>query len=386
MRGVVLLLAAGGGVRLLAKGPKAFVNVGGVPIVRRAADAACAAELVDELVVAVPAGTEDEASGALAGAVKPVRVVTGGPTRQASAAAALAAVGDPEAIVVHDAARALCPPEYFDLCLGELDRCEAVCVGLPVRDTIKEVENEIVRSTLDRSHLVAAQTPQAFRSEVYRRAHDAAARDGVVATDDAALVERLGVAVRIIPGLFPTNIKITTPGDLQIAEALLAAREAPVRSGIGFDVHRFDPDRPLVLGGVTIPGASGLAGHSDADVLCHAVADALLGAANLGDLGTHFPDTDPAWKDASSLEMLGRVKVMLSGCGYDVASIDATVVLESPKIGSYRGQMCSNIARALRIDVGRVSVKATTTEGLGLVGRGEGAACMAVAVLQRGDD
>lgn len=159
-----------------------------------------------------------------------------------------------------------------------------------------------------------------------------------------------------------------------------------MRAGIGLDVHRFDAARPLVLGGIVIPGSPGLAGHSDADVLCHAVADALLGAANLGDLGTHFSDTDPAWKGASSLELLGRVRTMLSEGGYDVASIDATIVLESPKIGEYRARMASNVSGALGIDAGRVSVKATTTEGLGLVGRGEGAACMAVAVLRERDD
>lgn len=217
MKGVVLLLAAGSGERLTSDGPKAFVLVRGVPIVRRAADAACSADLVDRIVVAAPPGYEDRVAAALEEIAKPVLVVRGGETRQASAAAALAACGDAEAIIVHDAARALCPPALFDQCLRELEDVDAVCVGLPVTDTIKEVERDTVSATLDRSLLVAVQTPQAFRAEVYRRAHALATSD---ATDDASLVEQIGVKVRIIPG-DPMNIKITTPADLLVAEAML---------------------------------------------------------------------------------------------------------------------------------------------------------------------
>jgi 2-C-methyl-D-erythritol 2,4-cyclodiphosphate synthase len=155
-----------------------------------------------------------------------------------------------------------------------------------------------------------------------------------------------------------------------------------VRAGIGFDVHRFDPSRPLVLGGVEIPEGPGLAGHSDADVLCHAIADAALGAAALGDIGRHFPDTDPQWKDASSLDLLRRVGTMLTEAGFGVSSVDATLLLEAPKVARYADEMRSNIARSLEVDSGLVNVKATTTEGLGTVGRGEGAACMSVVVLE----
>jgi 2-C-methyl-D-erythritol 2,4-cyclodiphosphate synthase len=155
-----------------------------------------------------------------------------------------------------------------------------------------------------------------------------------------------------------------------------------VRSGIGFDVHRFDESRPLVLGGVVVPSVAGLAGHSDADVLCHAIADAVLGAAAMGDIGEHFPDDDPAYKDSSSIDLLRRVVTLVEGLQLVVASVDAVVLLEAPKLAPYRDEMRSNIAGALGVDVGRVSVKATTTEGLGTVGRGEGAACMAVVVLE----
>jgi len=222
VRATVLLLAAGSGDRLLAGRPKGLVQLRGVPLVRLAAEAACSADGVDELVVTAPDGFVREVQDALGGLPKPFRVVEGGATRQASAAAALAHADSADAIVVHDAARALCPAEYFDRCLHELVRASAVCVATPVSDTIKDVRDAIVSTTVERSTLWAAQTPQAFRAEVYRRAHAAAKRDGVLATDDAALVERLGVRVRVIPG-DPTNIKITTAADLRIAEALLGA-------------------------------------------------------------------------------------------------------------------------------------------------------------------
>jgi 2-C-methyl-D-erythritol 4-phosphate cytidylyltransferase len=222
MRGVVLLLAAGEGVRLDNGTPKALIELCGVPLVRRAADAACTADLVDALVVAAPSGLEARTKQALDGLPRPVEIVTGGDSRQASAAAALTAAGGAEAVGVHDAARPLCPPSLFDICFRELDECEAVCPALPASDTIKEVFEDVVVRTLDRTRLAAVQTPQVFRADVYRRAHDEAARDGVVATDDAALVERLGVAVRILPG-DDRNIKITTTHDLVVAEALLKA-------------------------------------------------------------------------------------------------------------------------------------------------------------------
>lgn len=215
-----MLLAAGLGVRLDSGDPKAFVTVAGVAILRRAAAAAAAADLVDALVVAVPKGAEARAEELLMGLSKPVTIVGGGTTRQGSAAAALARVGLTDAVAVHDAARALCPTSLFDVCLRELDTSEAVCPAVPASDTIKEVSGDIVVETLDRTRLAAAQTPQSFRTDVYRRAHDAAARDGVVTTDDCSLVERIGVAVRIVPG-DGRNIKITTPDDIAMAEWLL---------------------------------------------------------------------------------------------------------------------------------------------------------------------
>jgi 2-C-methyl-D-erythritol 4-phosphate cytidylyltransferase len=219
VRGIVLLLAAGEGTRLRSPSPKAFLELDGVPLLLRAASAALEAELVDGLVVAVPGGLEDEARSLLG---SDVRVVAGGATRQSSAWAALAAAPDADAYLVHDAARALAPTSLFDACLRELDECEAVCPSLPLSDTIKETSNDQVVRTVDRSRLVAAQTPQGFRASTYRRAHEAAASEGFEGTDDASLVELIGVSVRIIPG-DDRNIKITTVHDVAIARSLLEA-------------------------------------------------------------------------------------------------------------------------------------------------------------------
>lgn len=225
MRGVVLLLAAGRGSRLNC-GPKAFVEIGGVPILRRSAEAAAAASLVDGIVVAVPPGAEPEAGRLLDGLDARWTLVAGGATRQASAFAALAAAADAHAVAVHDAARALCPPALFDRCLAALDDAEAVVATVPVADTVKEVDGDLVVRTLDRSRLGLAQTPQAFRTDVYRRAHAAAMSEGREGTDDAALVEHIGVHVRAVEG-DPANIKITTAVDLELAERLLRARAEP---------------------------------------------------------------------------------------------------------------------------------------------------------------
>jgi 2-C-methyl-D-erythritol 4-phosphate cytidylyltransferase/2-C-methyl-D-erythritol 2,4-cyclodiphosphate synthase len=241
-----------------------------------------------------------------------------------------------------------------------------------------------VVETLARETIFLAQTPQAFRRDVLDRAL-AGADSALEATDEAALVERAGYRVAIVEGEL-TNIKLTTPEDLTIADAI-ARQTAPLpartgRAGTGYDLHRLVAGRPLILGGVTIPSAVGALGHSDADVVCHAITDAVFGAVGLGDIGRHFPDSDPGWKDASSLDLLARAKALAFEQGYEVGNVDVTVVLEKPKIRDHIDKMRELIAGALGIDPSRVSIKGKTNEGVDAVGRGEAIAAHAVALLR----
>ena len=325
----------------------------------------------DGVVLVVPPGaaTWDE-PGADA-------VIPGGATRADSVRHGLAAVpAGVDVVVVHDAARPLATPALFRAAVAAVTggAAGAVC-AVPVTDTVKRVEGRAVTGTLDRTALWAAQTPQAFRADALRAAH-AGAGD---ASDDAGLVEAAGGEVVVVPGDV-RNLKLTGPGDLAMAEALAGA--PAVRVGQGYDVHPFsdEPGRGLVLGGVTFAGERGLAGHSDADVVAHAVADALLGAAGLGDLGLHFPDTADAWAGADSMGLLRDVVDLLAEAGWRPANADCTVVLEGPRLAPHRQAMEQRLGAAVGAPV---SVKAARAEGLGALGRGEGIACSAVALVTR---
>ena len=317
--------------------------------------------------------------------------VPGGATRSESVRAGLAHVPDDATIVcVHDGARPFADAALFQRVVRAMaDGVDAVIPGVAVADTIKQVDPVgAVVSTPDRSKLVAAQTPQAFRAGVLRAAH----ADGGDATDDAALVEATGGRVVVVAG-DPTNRKITDPDDLAWARRHLDALEPraavgdtmptiATRVGQGFDIHRFseDPLRPLVLGGVRFDGERGLHGHSDADAVAHAVTDALLGAAGLGDIGEHFPDTDPQWKGADSLELLRRASQLVRDEGWAVGNVDCSLVCEAPKIAPRRAEMQQRLSAAAGAPV---TVKGRRAEGLGALGRQEGIACWAVAVISR---
>jgi 2-C-methyl-D-erythritol 4-phosphate cytidylyltransferase/2-C-methyl-D-erythritol 2,4-cyclodiphosphate synthase len=252
---------------------------------------------------------------------------------------------------------------------------------LEVGDTVKEVQDDVVAATVDRHRLRLAQTPQAARREWLCQALERAAREGVAPTDEAAALERDGRTVRVVAG-DPDNLKITTARDLDRARRGLEARAMDLRVGTGFDIHASGADRTLVLGGVSFPGEPGLAGHSDADVILHAAMDALLGAACLGDLGAHFPPGDPRFKDAASTELLRHVAGLVRDAGYEVVNVDLTLLAERPRIREHAGAMRDNLARCLEISADRVGLKATTLERLGALGRGEGIACQAVALLR----
>lgn len=310
--------------------------------------------------------------------------VPGGATRQASVRAGLAALaarGAPPAVLVHDAARPFATAKLVDAVLAALCEADGAIPGLAVSDTLKRVgENGRIAATVARDGLIRAQTPQGFRFEAIRAAHEAAAAAGEEAlTDDAAVAERAGLAVAVVPG-DPRNVKITTEEDLVAANAAARAPALP-RTGFGYDVHALEPGERIVLGGLEIAHDRRLAGHSDADVALHALTDALLGALADGDIGSHFPPSDPTWKGASSDRFLAHAASLARERGGEIAHLDLTVVCERPKIGPLREAMRARIAGIVGVPVGRVSVKATTSERLGFAGREEGIAASAVATV-----
>jgi len=385
---VTAIIAAGGrGRRFGAAEPKQLIAVGGRAILERSVSAFLAHPDVDAVVVALPQALAGDPPAYLRraaadGAAKPLRIVAGGERRQDSVANAFRAA-DPQSdvIVVHDAARPFASGDLIARTIAAAADAGAALAALPARDTVKRAGAEqLVVETLPRETIFLAQTPQAFRREVLA---DALRLDGD-ATDEATLAERAGHQVRIVDGE-AANIKITTRDDLVIAEAIAGASARPARTGragTGYDLHRLVEGRPLVLGGVTILSDRGALGHSDADVVCHAVTDAILGAAALGDIGAHFPDTDPRWKDASSVDLLRRACARLAEAGLGVGNVDVTVVLERPKIKEHIAAMRDRLAAAMGVDVARVSIKGKTNEGVDAIGRGEAIAAHAIALVR----
>jgi 2-C-methyl-D-erythritol 4-phosphate cytidylyltransferase/2-C-methyl-D-erythritol 2,4-cyclodiphosphate synthase len=364
---------------------KPFLTLAGTPVLVHTVRALEAAALVDRIIIVVQLRDIPRAQVQLAQArcAKIDAVVAGGEDRQASVFSGLSVVGETPIVAVHDGVRPLVRPSLIDAVIGVAGEFGAASAGIPIRQTVKLVEQGQVIETLDRTRLWAAHTPQAFRSDLLRQAHDRALTDGLRASDDAALVEYTGHPVRMVEDS-PSNLKITVPEDLELAEAYLRATahpEATLRTGLGFDAHRLVMGRRLVLGGVAIDSPRGLAGHSDADVLAHAVMDALLGAAGMGDIGMRFPPGDPHYRDADSIDLLRDVTAALQAEGWQIAHVDSTVLTEAPMLAPYVAQMRRRLAEAMGIDPGAVNVKATTMEGLGAIGRHEGIAAQAVATL-----
>ena len=385
MSAACVLLAAGRSARM-GGGDKLLATLAGRPVLAHslAAVAACA-EISHIVIVTNPANRVAAARIANAhGGGKVRALVAGGAERQHSVAAGLAALPRVELVAVHDSARPLVDTEDFSAGLRAARELGAAVAGAPLVDTVKRVDaQERVVETPPRAQLRAVATPQVFRRELLLRAHRAAAADGASATDDAALVERLGEPVVVYPSR-RRNLKITTADDLLIAERLLGEPTdiTALRTGIGIDSHRFRAGRPLVLGGVRIPDHDGLDGHSDADALTHAVIDALLGAAGLGDIGRHFPPGDPRWADADSIILLRRATAMLAEVGAQPQSIDAAVIAERPRLAPHIDAMRARLAAALDLRAAQVNVKATTAEGMGALGRAEGIQAHAVAVVR----
>jgi 2-C-methyl-D-erythritol 4-phosphate cytidylyltransferase/2-C-methyl-D-erythritol 2,4-cyclodiphosphate synthase len=391
MRVSAIIAAGGRGTRVGGERPKQFVDVGGRSILERSIARFIAHDAIAEVVVALPADYLHAMEVRAAALDWPqVRCVEGGPRRQDSVERAFrAARADATVIIVHDAARPFLSAALIDRTIAAAAEHGAAIAALPVRDTVKQATGDRhagsrrIAATLPREDIFLAQTPQAFRRDVLAQAFALAREQGIDATDEAMLAERAGCPVYLVEGE-PGNVKITTAGDLAWARRQLEGGpvSSPVlRIGTGYDLHRLVRGRPLILGGVSIPFEAGLDGHSDADILCHAVTDAVLGAAAAGDIGRLFPDTDAKWKGADSVALLAGAVVRLHESGYRVVNVDATIVAERPRLLPYVDAMRENLARALDVSAAEVSVKGKTNEQVDSTGRGEAMACHAVALV-----
>ena len=375
-----LIVAAGKGERLGAGIPKQFRPIAGKPMLRWAVEAMASHRAIGDVRVVI--GGDDEARFRQATAGLDLgSPIIGGATRQESVRRgleALAEQGPPDLVLIHDAARPFCPGAVIDRLLEALETESAAVPALPAADTLMRGKGRRLGETVDRTHLNRVQTPQAFHFAHILEAHRAKAAESF--TDDATLARAAHVGVVRVEGDEALS-KLTFEGDFARAEERLLSRLVP-RTGLGFDVHAFAGDGPVMLGGVAVPHARGLAGHSDADVVLHAITDALLGAAGLDDIGAHFPPSDPRWKGASSDIFLAHAAGLLRDRGAILDHVDCTIIGEEPRIGPQREAMRSRVAEILGMAMEQVSIKATTTDGLGFTGRREGLAAQAIASIR----
>ncbi len=379
-----IIPAAGSGSRMGLDHPKQYHFLAGAPILVHTVRAFVTASCVDRIVVVVPADRVDSTRQLLvqydlAGGV--VLVTAGGRRRQDSVRAGLDLLDNGvDIVLVHDGARPLVSVDLIERCCQAATEHGAAIAAVPVKDTLKKggADNQILH-TVDRQGLWQAQTPQAARLSLLQNGYEQIGERDV--TDEASLLELAGIQVSLVEGS-ETNIKITRPEDLIIAEKIMLNSAVPqVRIGHGYDAHCFAPDRKLVLGGVTIPFEMGLAGHSDADVLTHALCDALLGAMGEGDIGAHFPDSDQRFKNIYSIELLQDVVQLAREKGLQLSNADVTVICQGPKLAPSIPEMRTILAEACQVDEKCMNIKATTTERMGFVGRMEGISCHAVLLL-----
>ena len=374
-----LIVAAGHGVRAGEGLPKQYRQVAGVPVLRRTIEAFLSHPKIEAVQVVISPEHRDLYNQTVSGLSLPAPVV-GGSTRQSSVRLGLEhlAGNPPTFVLIHDAARPLIDSATISATIAALAHADAALPIVPAPDTLKRLSGNKVEATIARDSIGLAQTPQGFHFKKIMSAH-LTARDTNF-TDDASIAEAAGMTVVAVPGQ-RTNFKLTTPEDFVIAEALLSSTLAP-RTGQGFDVHRFGPGDHVWLCGVRIPHTHGLIGHSDADVGLHALTDALLGAAALGDIGQHFPPSDEKWRGAASHLFLTHAAELIAKRAGRIEHVDVTLICEQPKVSPHREDMIQRISQILSLDAARVSVKATTTEGLGFTGRREGIAAQAIATVR----
>ncbi len=381
-----VLPAAGRAVRFGSGTNKIFADLLGRTIIERTV--AAFIEIADEITIVAGSGDIDRLENMVA--QDRVHVTLGGQTRQDSVWNGLLTVeGDETIVLVHDAARPLVTKEVIDRCLSSVEQLGSGVAAVPIFDALKsshfvEESRFAIADDIDRTAVWAVQTPQAFPLKRLLDAHKLAADDCFVGLDESSLVQRLpGETVYLVPG-DRSNIKITTTDDLCFAENMLkSAIQSETRNGIGYDIHRLVSGRPLWLGGVSIPSEFGLDGHSDADVLLHAICDSLLGAAGLSDIGHRFPNTDEQFRGISSIKLLANVFDALADAGWSIVNVDTMVIAELPRIAPYINAMKEAIAPVLRLSMDRISIKATTNEGIGSLGSGQGIACHALATIIR---
>ncbi len=383
----VVIPAGGFGLRFGASCPKQFLELAGLPILVRTCRTFLDLESIRWLAVAAPADYLQHAIDLLRLRLAPdymarTLFTVGGVTRQDSVRAGLNALpAEIELVLVHDAARPLVDQAIILRCLHGAARLGAVIAATPVKDTLKKVSDSgVIRETVDRTSLWQAQTPQAARRLLLERAFAEADRNQFIGTDEASLLEAAGIPVQVVEG-GERNFKITRPEDLQLAAALLT-EEQEMKIGHGFDAHRLASGRKLILGGVEVEFELGLDGHSDADVVVHALIDGLLGALGAGDIGRHFPDSDPRYKGIDSLLLLEHTQQLVEAQGYVLGNADLTIVCQRPKLAPHLAGMQINLARCCKVAPAAVNIKATTTEKMGYTGRGEGIAAHAVVLLR----
>lgn len=375
---VALIVAAGRGARLGGEMPKQYRPLAGKAVLRRAVEPFLAHPRIDAVRVVIGAGQEELAHAALDG-LDVGALIVGAEERALSVFNGLNALpAGTSVVLVHDAARPFCPPQVIDRLVDALASNEAAVPVLRVADTLNRLEDAVLGARLDRDLVARVQTPQAFRLPALRAAIGVWS-DGLP-TDESAYLQAYGAEIAPVEGDAMLE-KLTTPADWARAEALLAARTS-TRTGMGFDVHAFEPGDHVWIGGVRIPHERALKGHSDADVGLHALTDALLGAIVAGDIGDHFPPSDPQWKGAPSPLFLEHARKLVEAAGGAIEHVDVTIICEAPRIGPHREAMRERIGELLRLPLGRVSVKATTTERLGFTGRSEGIAAQAVATVR----